>query len=129
VRTINVDRRDGGPIVREIAASKVLIGRSGGRFGTPFGCQKGEWWCNDRFEVAAKAAGAKYLDVINTGRVKPNYQARQKGRAELECQSTRNYCESWQCHSLLFKQPVDVELETFNIAWEKVLAELGEVIS
>jgi hypothetical protein len=42
------------------------------------------YWCNDNFAVAARAAGAKYFDVINTGRLDIL-------RGEIECQSTRNY--------------------------------------
>jgi hypothetical protein len=135
VRTVNVDGREGGPIVRQVAASKVLIGRSGvglehtvwlPRGGIVIELRPFMYWCNDRFEMAARAAGAKYFDVMNTGRVKPNYKTRRYGREERECQSTRNYCESWQCHSLLFGQPVDVELETFNATWERVLGELGD---
>jgi hypothetical protein len=136
VRTLNIDGPDGGRIVRQVAASTVLIGRSG------IGLEHVVWlppgaivvelrpfmyWCNDRFAVAARAAGAKYFDVMNTGRVRPvNSRDETVARAEIECQSTHRYCESWQCHTILFGQTLDVELETFNATWMQVLAELGK---
>jgi hypothetical protein len=85
------------------------------------------FWCNDDFAVAARAAGAKYFDVINTGRLRPMHHGRPEiVHTEHECQSTPNYCESPQCHKVLFSQRVEVELETFNATWVKVLAKLGE---
>jgi hypothetical protein len=135
VRTIRVDPNEGKQTVRQVAGSAVLIGRSGTGLEhavwlAPGACvvelRPFNYWCNDRYAVGARAAGAKYFEVLNSGRILSSPGDWEAHRLEVECQSTPRYCPSWQCHDALMRQAFEVELDIFNATWAKVLAELGD---
>jgi hypothetical protein len=133
VTSISSDAHDAGELVKPISRSTVLIGRTGAGIEhevwlppDAFVIELRPWgyWCNDRFEMGAKAVGAKYYSVMNTRRIRPELEERGKIAEANECHSTSKYCMSHQCHWMLYWQKLEVELDVFNATWMEILKQI-----
>ncbi|OHT14474.1 hypothetical protein TRFO_15125 [Tritrichomonas foetus] len=133
--SFSIDTPNISSILEIASKSTVLIGRS------DVGLEHSVWlqpdshvieirpykfWCDDRYEVAAKISGSHYHSVMNTGKIVP---PRRKDTVEAQkalnnCFSAPSYCESQDCYEMLLNQLTELELNEFNTTWNSILNDL-----
>lgn len=133
VRTTYIETPNISSLIEIASSSSVLIGRSG------IGLENAVWlknnshvielrpfgfWCNDRYEVAAKISGSHYHSVMNKKQLKPLLDGNLNEKIFNNCFSAPSYCESQDCYKIILYQKADIELNTFNDTWFKIQLEL-----
>lgn len=132
INSIDVDSHNLTSLIEMASKSKVFIARSGVGFEhviwlspdsyvvelKPYG-----FWCEDKYEIAAKISGSKYYSVMNDD-VNIQNKLKQYRKRLNTCLSAKSYCESPECYDVLFEQLIDVDLAIFNQTWTSILADL-----
>ncbi|KAH0786762.1 hypothetical protein GPJ56_009291 [Histomonas meleagridis] len=128
-------------LIHEFSRANVIIGRFGVGLENALWMPKGghmieirpiHFWCNDKYQVAAKIAGLQYHKVMNIGNILeliPKYDGIENQRKQDTCYSTESYCESDECYEFLRDQETSVEIETFGETWKMVLEDLKQNFS
>jgi hypothetical protein len=85
---------------------------------TPFG-----YVCRNWYEIAANAAGVKYVQLMNR---RPPKEANEQLQA---CWKFPEMCPMQQCHDLLRDQSIELELDTLAEVWSPIAEELKGTIT
>lgn len=79
-----------------------------------------KYWCRNWYKTAARVAGVDYFSTMNTGRIRPDVHKSVRLKYDL-CSLKKSSCRSIECNDLLKDQKFQMELDTFNSTWIKIV--------
>lgn len=79
-----------------------------------------KYWCRNWYHTAANIAGIKYFSTMNTGRILPEVNKNSK-LIYKTCSLKKSSCNSILCNDILKDQKFQMELDTFNSTWIKIV--------